>query len=630
MEKRKIFQETAKAFLDSGKGFRPFRPFPQAQDRAAYEKLPAELCRIVIDMGEAYLGYRYPWLSAACYMLFEREGDRGKYEGIYFDRRYALNALVAAECVEYQGRFLDDIVNGIIAICEESAWQVPAHNNRRGEHKECLPDTARPILDLFACETGAQLACIYYLLGRELDTVSPMITKRIRLELEHRIFVPYLNEHFWWMGSEEERMGNWTSWCTSNVLYAAFLSATACEAVPAGQEEKCWESGQLDERNRAILRKAAISCDYFTRAYGEDGCCEEGAHYYHHAGLRLGVAADIMNQVTEGAFSSLLQCDKMKNIAAYILNVHVADRYYFNFGDGSAVLDRAGVGEYLFGKNTGQLSLMRFAAQDFARRRPEELFTDDLRNLPYRMQTIFCYEEVMGAGKDNDTNVSTVRKDVWYASVGLFLTRNAVFDLAVKAGNNGERHNHNDTGSFILYKNGRPVFVDIGVESYSQKTFSPQRYEIWTMQSGYHNLPAIEGTDQQAGSQYASRNMEVDMDTGGEKSAVSMELAGAYPLTGTERSYVRKIVFDKKENQITLTDHTDSDDVVLNFITYEKPQIKENTMKIGDGEVVFRGAKEMTVEALPVTDENLRIAWDHELYRIRLRMCGDTFEMIIR
>lgn len=624
----KTFSEITEEFLDSKKAFQPFRPFPQAWDRAAYEKLPTKLRRIVIDMGEAFLGYRYPWLSAAAYMLFEREGDRGKYEGLYFDRRLALNALVAAECVEHKGRFLDDIVNGIIAICEESAWQVPAHNNRRGEQKECLPDTARPILDLFACETGAQLSCIYYLLGRELDTVSPMITRRIRLELEHRIFTPYLNEHFWWMGSEEERMGNWTSWCTSNVLYAAFLSAGAWEAAPAGQGEGGWESGRLDIRNRAVLRKAAVSCDYFMRAYGEDGCCEEGAQYYHHAGLRLGAAADTMNQVTDGAFTPLMQCDKMKNIAAYIRNVRVTDNRYFNFGDCSAVLDRAGVGEYLFGKHTGQPEMMRFAAQDFARKRPEELFSEMPDSLPHRMQTIFFYEEMMESSTDRA--VSAVPEDVYYSSVGLFLTRNSVFDMAVKAGNNGERHNHNDTGSFILYKNGRPVFVDIGVESYSQKTFSPQRYEIWTMQSGYHNLPAIEGMDQQDGSRYSSGNVDVVMDVGGEKAAVSMELAGAYPLDWQERSYVRKIVFDKKENYITLTDHTDSKNVILNFITYEEPQITGNIMNIGEAEAVFQGAGETEVEALPVTDERLRIAWDHELYRIRLRMCGDTFEMRIR
>ena len=109
-------------------------------------------------------------------MRFLRTGNRTAYEDIYFARRHALCALAAAECVEHCGRFLDDIVNGIFALCEESGWQLPPHNSyRRDQPQQLLPDSARPVLDLFACETGALLACVLYLLGRELDKVSPLI-----------------------------------------------------------------------------------------------------------------------------------------------------------------------------------------------------------------------------------------------------------------------------------------------------------------------------------------------------------------------------------------------------------------------------------------------------------------------
>ena len=57
--------------------------------------------------------------------------------------------------------------------------------------------------------------------------------------------------------------------------------------------------------------------------------------------------------------------------------------------------------------------------------------------------------------------------------------------LAAKGGHNAESHNHNDIGNFVTYIDGKPVIIDVGVETYSRKTFSPQRYEIWTMQSGY-------------------------------------------------------------------------------------------------------------------------------------------------
>ncbi len=79
-----------------------------------------------------------------------------------FARRAPLCALVMAEGVE-TGRF-PDIADTVWAICEESAWQLPAHNSYiRDTPQLPLPDVTRPIVDLFAAETGALLAlCTAY------------------------------------------------------------------------------------------------------------------------------------------------------------------------------------------------------------------------------------------------------------------------------------------------------------------------------------------------------------------------------------------------------------------------------------------------------------------------------------
>lgn len=640
----KNFKNTADDFLHGTKSLQPFCPFPQAGEREAYERLPRNFRDQLTAMGEGALGYPYPPLLATDFMAFGRSGNRTDYEDVYFARRYALNSLTVAECAEYKGRFLDDIINGIFALCEESAWQLPAHNSyRRDAARNLLPDSSRPILDLFACETGAQLACIFYLLGDKLDSVDPSITKRIREELERRIFLPYLREHFWWMGEGEEAMCNWTPWCTQNVLYAFFLCA--------GRYHDCaWtmEGYSGEEAARAILSKAAASCDYFLKDYGQDGCCDEGAQYYRHAGLCLDGAADVLNQVTGGSFTRLMHREKIKNMAAYIFNVHVHDQYYFNFADCSPVAGRAGVREYLFGKHTGQPTLMQFAAKDL-RASGDDLFSDESGrlNLIYRMLTIFHYEEA----RTYSSPVPLTLPDIYYESVGLFLARSEVFSLAVKAGGNNDSHNHNDTGSIILYKNNQPIFADVGVGSYTQKTFSSKRYEIWTMQSGYHNLPTIDGMDQHEGADYRAKDVATSFEAAqtpvpenadtaltGEGSYrqqpdtafISMELAGAYPLSDPGRSYVRKVTFHKKENRITLIDTTDSRDVILNFITYEEPEISGMRLTIGSADCNFQGAKLMVIERIPITDKRLQTAWKHDLYRIRLRMTASRFVLDIR
>lgn len=606
MEKR--FSEAAKTFLEKGGAFSELQPFPPLPERSAYEQLPQQLKERLITMGEARLGYAYPSIRATDFMDFCRTGNRVTYENLYFSRRHALNDLVLAECTENKGRFLDDIINGILAICEESAWQLPPHNSYlRGAPSEILPDLTRPVLDLFACETGAQLACICYLMRGQLDAVSPYLVTRIRFELERRILTPYLHEHFWWMGQGEEPMCNWTPWCTQNVLIAAFLSDCP------------------QETRRAVLLKSAESLDFFLKDYGEDGCCDEGAQYFRHAGLCLDMAADLLNRVTDGAFSRLYQWEKIKNVAAYIYNVHVDGKYYFNFADCSPVAGRAGVREYLFGKHTGQKFLMRFAAEDF-RSAEDAQYRDEsyLLSLYYRLLHAFTYAEISTFPAEE----TAAPQDIFYPSIGLFISRSDAFCLAVKAGDNDDNHNHNDIGSLTLYKNGSPILADIGVESYCAKTFSSRRYEIWTMQSAYHNLPTIDGLDQHDGASYRATGVSTAFSA--EAASISMELSDAYPFSRQKRSYVRQVTLDKTQNLITLTDTTDCEDVLLNFISYHKPEATGNSIQTGDATLTFSGARLDTIEVLPITDARLQTAWEHELYRIRLRMTAPVFRLRIR
>ncbi len=194
------------------------------------------------------------------------------------------------------------------------------------------------------------------------------------------------------------------------------------------------------------------------------------------------------------------------------------------------------------------------------------------------------------------------------------------------------------------------MFVDIGVESYTEKTFSSRRYEIWTMQSGYHNLPTLMGKDQKDGETYCATEVYTHF---GHNASISMELLTAYPIPRPEDAgaapftYRRSVTLDKKEGKVVVKDTTNLPDVILNFITYEKPVVSEGRLQIGSlASAAFTGAAPLTrpkdfpgaqppdsspaVEVLPVTDERLKKAWDHDLYRVRLRMTGSIFTMEIK
>lgn len=654
-----MFYEIAANYQGS---FQPLVLYPPITDRAGWEGLDEEWKRETLALGESYLQFDFPPLTATDFMDFTRTGNRVRYEDKCFSKRHALNALVLAECVEDKGRFLDDIINGIFSICEESAWQLPPHNGYiRDTPQLLLPDSTAPVLDLFACESGAVLSTACYLLENRLDEISPFIAKRIRHEVKQRIIIPYLESHFWWMGNGKEPMNNWTIWCTQNVLLSVFLSKN-----DIGKEEHTKNDSSLGV---TVLRKACRSIDYFLAEYGEDGCCDEGAQYYRHAGLCLFNTMEILNAVTDGAFSELYEKPKIRNIASYIYNVHIDDKYYVNFADCSPVAGRAGIREFLFALRTDNIGMADFAATDFLAGMPDTLLLPTENNLYYRLQNAFTVREIKAYAVSSAEAVGTkpvngtapAHPDIYYPSVGIFLARDDSLCLAVKAGDNGDSHNHNDTGSFTIYKKGKPLFIDVGVESYTKKTFSPQRYEIWTMQSAYHNLPTINGHMQKDGESYGARDVSYQLND--DICYLEMDIATAYPKEACLLSYRRNAALIKGQ-EIVIRDcfalHGDSSDpnasngntasVTMSLMTYEKPAVAENTadtaepgntesaetdgtpltLLIGSaGTLHIKGGRLSRIETIPIADARLRTAWEHELYRILIDVTGKELEMHI-
>lgn len=627
-----MFYETASQYA---KELLPFRPCADITDREKWNRLDADWRQETLRLGEQYLGFSWPYMSATDFLDFTRTGNRVRFETRFFSKRIALNALVLAECVENKGRFLDDILNGIFSICDENAWNLPPHNSYLRDTPQLpLPDLTNPVLDLFSCETGAVLSTAMYLLSPVLDAFSPFLTKRIRYELKRRIYIPYLENHFWWMGGDDTHLNNWTVWCTQNVLLTAFLDHDS--QVPLSE----------------ILEKACKSTDFFLEEYGEDGCCDEGAQYYHHASLCLYLILDVCNAVTGGAFSSIPRMEKIRNIASYIYKVHIDDKYYINFADCSPVAGRAGTREYLFAKMTGQPEMMDFAAQDFRAGLPDTLLLPTEQNLFYRLLNGFTASEIKGFS----TGYPLSHPDIYYPSVGLFAVRDEHLFLAVKAGDNDDSHNHNDTGSFTVYKDGRPLLIDVGVESYTRKTFSPQRYEIWTMQSAYHNLPTIDGKMQQDGAAFCASDVSCDLTA----CAISMDIAKAYPGECGLLSYHRSACL-KKGTEIIIEDtfsFADLEDdgtvqphsaakkdhqVIVSLMTCEKPVVVDGTggrqLVVGTApsespqktpaasaaQLTLEGARVTSIEEIPITDARLATAWENCIYRILVEPAANSF-----
>ena len=590
-----------------------WRPFPAGQDRAAWEGLP--LTAELIRRGEAALAAAWPALPATLYLEFARDGNRSRYQEPYFRRRGLLCDLVLAECAEGQGRFLDGIVNGAWSLCEESSWVLPAHINAQRAGVD-LPDTAEPVVDLFAAETAALLAWIPYLLGPTLDGVSPLVCPRIVREIQHRILTPCLErDDFWWMGLRQgsRRVNNWNPWINSNWLACALL----VEENP--------------DRRLAAVQKSMRSLDVFIDDYPEDGGCDEGPSYWGRAGASLYDCLELLHSATNGAVDVFTE-PKIGNIGRFIYRAHIAGRWFINFADAPARLIPNGPLVYRYGRAVGDTAMQSFGAWLAALTTQRQ----GVDSLPRQLPALFTPME-------GTPDAPPLIRDVWLPDTQVMVARaqggsDAGLFLAAKGGHNAESHNHNDVGHFVVFADGKPVLIDVGVETYSRKTFSAERYDIWTMQSQYHNLPTVNGAMQRNGRDFAARDLHYAADDA--KAEFALDIAGAWPPDAGIVAWRRLFTF-ARDGGITVEDRyrltAPPRELFFSLMTPCAVQIDPaGVITLGErswgdglesGRAVIRFPAEQLcaeVEVIAVDDPQLQGAWGDRLFCIVLRAASTS------
>ena len=200
--------------------------YPDYSDRAGWDQFLGEYKDDYIRKGEAFLNYEWKVVKATDYLEFGRSGDRDIMQNPFNKNNSAIGALFMAEMAEGKGRFIDQIINGVFASCEMTTWALSAHLGLQ-EIGGCFPNYKEHVIDLGSGNLASQLSWIYYFLKPSFDKVNPMISDRLRHELQVRILDTYMNEdHFWWMAFHLKPGGlvnNWNPWCNFNVLQCFFL-----------------------------------------------------------------------------------------------------------------------------------------------------------------------------------------------------------------------------------------------------------------------------------------------------------------------------------------------------------------------------------------------------------------------
>jgi len=526
-------------------------PFPDYYDRQGWDELTGEYKSGIISNGEEALDYEWMVVKATDYIEYDRSGSRQIMQTPFGTNQRALGSLIMAELAEGKGRFTDQIVNGIWLFCEMTSWALSAHIGSMGKtDNSALPSPNEHIIDLTSGNLGSLFSWTLYFLKDELDNVNPLVAQRLRHNLQVRILDPFMNrDDFWWQAfnaTPATMVNNWTPWCNANVLSTFLL----LENDP--------------DKLAAAVHRSMISVDQFINYYHEDGACDEGPGYWNHAAGKMYDYLQLLYYAT-GGHISIFDRPIIKNMGEYIARSYIGDGWRVNFANAGP---RGGGPKgviFRYGKAVNSMEMEQFAA-----------YLDKHDNHNYN------------AGNDMFRNLEDLKSQIdlvniepklpaafysWYPGTEFcYMRNNTGFFFAAKGGFNAESHNHNDVGSFLLYFNSKPVFIDVGGVTYTRQTFGPERYSIWNVQSDYHNLPMINGKSQLPGRNFRSGNIDFHS----RRSRLSVDIAGAYGDDAAVDSWIRTYTLQRNggliiEDSFYLSEIREPNKI--NFMTHAKPDI---------------------------------------------------------
>ncbi|GAA2978704.1 hypothetical protein JOD63_003048 [Microbacterium terrae] len=546
-----------------------------------------------------------PLASAAARVHID--GDREVWERPAFARQRRLSRAVVAAVTTDDDRFLADVLDGVWLLCEQSSWCWPAHDDAFTVRGSILATADEPYLDLGAGEVIGQLAVIDHVLGERLERRYPGTRARIRRESRLRVIDPFLTRRDWhWLGLDGD-VHNWNPWIHGNVLLGALRL--------------------LDAPDDAALRAQVVALviegiDRYVSVLPLDGAVDEGYAYWWNGACRALEALDVLAYATGGVLDAT-GVPALRATVAFPHRVHLGGPWYLNVADGQAKPPAAQPWHALhraaraFGDAAAQAHA---AAHRGAEGTPAATETE---GLPRLLRGIADAAWIQASPA-----TSPLPRDTWLPSVEVVIAREVEGDatgltVAAKGGHNGEHHNHNDVGEFIVATDGVPVVIDAGRPTYTLQTFGPDRYDIWTMRSIWHNVPVVAGVEQPPGAASAASGVTVSIDDA--ETAFDAELAGAYP-PGTVGSWHRRVRLDRVARAVEVADSWSAaaDGTEVRMLLAGSVELAPGSARVvpldGATPVLVRWPDDVTARITPVDldDPMLTAVWGARLTRLDL------------
>lgn len=517
------------------------------RQRALNNPATQTLLKGLLEDGETYRNMHIPTLEFSKFKLHDLTGERHHYDNEYFIRRKMLTTYSMLSWLYGKQEDIEKLEDIIWAICDEYTWSHPSHL-----FFKCLTELQTEEtyhVDLFAAETSEAIAETLSLVG---DKLRPIVVMRAKREIYRRVIDRVLKVDFLW---KYQWATNWCAVCNGSSAMAALYLEKDIDKLAD------------------YIKMTTDSLHTFYGSYPDDGACTEGTSYWDFGFGWFAYFAALLKKRTAGKID-LFNDEKIRKMATFPVRVAFEKGTCIGFADspGGVGLNLAsGLITYL----SETYEEIKLPAKEFLNHTERAKHADSRFVLTLR-DLVWTAWDIEKNGESPVLPTSIFPKAQWYIAS----SKNGV-GIAGKGGHNDEAHNHNDVGSFHVFKNGKGMILDLGSPLYVSDYFMPNtRYTFFTASSESHNVPVINGKYQKEGKKYAAKEVVITED------GFTMDIAGAYDAPELQ-ALVRDLKFDHKTGEIVVKDKYSFTEkptsVVEHLLSATKPIVNEGEIIIENG-----------------------------------------------
>jgi hypothetical protein len=440
-------------------------------------------------------------------------------------RAEGLAKVTWAECLQNEGKYTRMVEEGLRDIINQKSWVSP-----RVDYDFKNYNGVEYSVELTSSLYAHTIAQTLYMMG---DKISPQLRKQAMDALYTRIFNPIHHKFKTQNNNKENHFlianNNWNHVCLAGLVGAAL---TVIE----------------DKHERAVFTYIG---EYYSRnglaGFNDDGYCVEGVIYYNYGFGHYILLRESIWQATGGKID-LFDDPKVQKIANYAPNLEIINGVYPAISDcrEGAKPDEAMM---IYLNRSLALGITQY-----------DTLTNKSGTSDNRKSVMMAFPNSSSKSqpkKNVEKGESNIRS--FFEQTGVLVCRplpgsSANIGVALKGGNNGESHNHNDIGSYTIVQGKQIMAGDPGVIPYASNIFDPQyRYTYKTVGSYGHPVPLVAGKPQRPGTQAEAKTVRTDFKL--QKDNITLDIASAYDVQGLKK-LERTMDYDRSAaGSITFTDY---------------------------------------------------------------------------